>query len=102
MDSLSDKNCYAVTRGQLISILQSTIISTFNDEMKNVIFLTQNEPPFTELECRAMKLPRLKYEVHTRGLMVVGTGKGGAAKKKNYVEALMGRQKTRKVVRSFR
>ncbi len=99
MDSSSD--CYDVTRDQLISILQSTIKSTFNDELKNVK-MTQNKPPFTEIECRSMKLPRLKYEVHTRGMMVVGTGKGGAAKKKNYVEALMGRQTTRKVVRSFK
>ncbi len=101
MNSLSDKDCYDVTRDQLISILQSTIISAFNDELNNVK-VTQNKPPFTEFECRVMKLPRLKYEVNTRGLIVVGTGKGGAAKKKNYVEALMGRQKTRKMVRSFR
>ncbi len=100
IDSLSSNDRYSVTRGQLISILQSTIVSTFNDELKNIEEINK-PPPFTEYQCRQMKLPQLKYEVHTRSLMVVGTGQGGAAKKIDYIDALLGRQKTRKVVRSL-
>ena len=100
MTVFSDKNYYSVTQNQLISTLQSTIVSTFNDELKN-IKMEQNELyPFTDSECRKMKLPQLKYEANIRGLMVVGTGTGGAAKKIDYINALLGRQATRKIVRS--
>ena len=100
MDSLSSNDCYSVTREQLISILQSTIVSTFNGELKNIEEINK-PPPFTEYQCRKMKLPQLKYEVNTRGLMVVGTGQGGASKKIDYINALLGRQQPRKVARSL-
>ncbi len=111
IDSLKNKDCYAVRQSQLISILRNAIASslndaitsslddTMNDALKNII--SQKNPPFTEFECRRMKLPQLKYEVQIRKLRIVGTGKGGAAKKIDYINALLGRQIVGKVVRSL-
>ena len=96
----SSNKDYSVTRGQLFSILQSVIVDVFDDELKNIEKVNKL-PLLTEIQCRQMKLPRLKYEVHIRGLMVVGTGQGGAAKKIDYIDALLGRQKPRKVIRSL-
>jgi hypothetical protein len=90
---------YSLTQEQLISILGNATTDVFDNELKYVRALF--EPPFPEHECRKMKLPQLKYEVNIRGLMVVGTGKGGASKKIEYINALLGKQKPRKMVRTL-
>ena len=101
MAIFSDKDCYSVTQSQLILALQNTIMLSFNDELENVKADQNKLPSFTDSQCRKMKLPQLKYEVQNRGLMVVGTGTGGASKKIDYINALLGRQASRKVVRSI-
>jgi len=89
---------YSVTQGRLFFMLQSVIVDAFDDELKNIE--EKNKlPPLSEAQCRQMKLPRLRYEVQIRELMVVGTGQGGAAKKIDYIDALLGRQKPKKVSR---
>jgi hypothetical protein len=96
----SSNKDYSVTQSRLFSILQIVIVDVFDDELKNIKEINKL-PLLTETQCRQMKLPQLKYEVHIRGLMVVGTGQGGAAKKIDYIDALLGRQKPRKVIRSL-
>ena len=89
---------FSVTQEQLISVLEKNIKAVIAAEIKCAG--KPFEPPFTEYECRKMNLPRLKYEVATRGLVTVGSGKGGAVKKIDYIDALLGRQKPRIVVRN--
>jgi len=95
----SSSESYSLTRDQLISILKGATTEVFDNEVKYV--RASFEPPFPEHECRKMKLPQLKCEVNIRGLMVVGTGKGGATKKIDYINALLGKQKPRKLVRTL-
>jgi len=110
-DSLKNGDCYVVGQSQLLSVLRDVIPSSFNDgiasslndaiieETKKIRKPQKEQLPFTDSEVKAMKLPQLKYEVQTRKLRVVGTGKGGAAKKVNYRDALLGRQTIGKVIR---
>lgn len=113
MTMFSDRH-YSMTQSQLESVLENTLqrvfVAKFNDELKNVkanvkanVKVDQDDklPSFTESQCRKMKLPQLKYEVHIRKLMVVGTGTGGASKKIDYINALLGRQMPRTIVRSI-
>ena len=90
---------YSLSQGQLISALENTITTVFINELKYM--KTPIEPPCNNHEYRKMKLPQLKHEVNTKGIMVVGTGRGGAAKKIDYIDALLGRQKPMRVVRTL-
>jgi len=102
MSSIESTNyVFGVTQTQLSSIFNDSLRIAFNNELKRINPPQQRPPSFSEFECRKMKLPRLKYEVQLRRLNVVGTGKGGAPKKLDYMNALLGRQTVGKVVRSL-
>lgn len=97
---------YSLTQEQWLTLIENVVVKVLEDELNSIPtepFEEQKpfEPPFTERECRNMKLPQLKYEVGKRELGVVGTGKGGAAKKIDYIDALLGRQKPKKIIRSL-
>jgi hypothetical protein len=97
---------YSLTQEQWLTLIENVVIKVFEDELNSISTESVEEqepfePPFTERECRNMKLPQLKYEVSKRELTVVGTGKGGAAKKIDYIDALLGRQKPKKMIRSL-